>query len=218
MKDQLEAYKVRTDTIISDLTSQLEVSKNTSTVLRDNLQRRLLNVERQAYRSAEYLNYETLEISKIPLTVPDAEVPEITLKIVNSIHMDSEEVFGLDDVHAIHRRQGHFSKEKVLLKFVRRGDAFQTLKRAKNLREIDLHAIDERLTENVYINEHLTPYYSKLRYVCKLLKGSKSINDFWVTGHKIKIKTTGNEVKNISHRDDLLDFATGEITDILNNM
>ena len=68
-KDQLEAYKVRTDAIIENLSSQLEVSKNTSTILRDELQKRLSNVERQAYRSAEYLNYETLEISKIPLTV-----------------------------------------------------------------------------------------------------------------------------------------------------
>ena len=40
LKDQLEAHKVRTDKIIADLTSQFEVSKNTSTVLSDNLQRR----------------------------------------------------------------------------------------------------------------------------------------------------------------------------------
>ena len=36
-KEQFELYKVRTNAIIDDLTSQLEVSKNTSTVLRDDL-------------------------------------------------------------------------------------------------------------------------------------------------------------------------------------
>ena len=181
-KEQLELYKVRTNAIIDDLSSQLEVSKNTSAVLRDDLQKRLQKVERQSFRSAEYLNYETIEISKIPLTVPDDEIPSLSLQIVNSLYSESEDDFGLDDVHAIHRRQGQYSKEKVLMKFVRRGDAFQTLKRAKKLRSIDLRAIDERLTEKVYINEHLSPYYSKLRYVSKLLKEKSLINDFWVSG------------------------------------
>ena len=217
-REQLELYKIRTNAIIDDLSSQLEVSKNTSTVLRDDLQKRLSKVERQSFRSAEYLNYETLEISKIPSVIPDADVPDTTLKIVNALYTESEGYFGIDDVHAIHRRQGHFSKEKVLIKFLRRGDAFQTLKKAKKLKNIDLREIDARLTEKVYINEHLSPYYAKLRYVCKLLKEKKLINDFWVSGHKIKIKAADDEVKNISHRDDLLNFSEGDITGILNSM
>ena len=61
----------------------------------------------------------------------------------------------VDDVHAVHRRQGRYPKEKVSVKFVRRGDAFETLKRARELREIDLKLLDVRLTERVYINEHV---------------------------------------------------------------
>ena len=212
--DQLNDYKRHNEAVVEELKSQLEISKNTSAVLRDNLSKK----ERQGYRSAEYLNYETLEISKIPLTIPDADVQNVTLQIINTLYSDSEEEFGLDDVHAIHRRQGNFCKEKVLVKFVRRGDAFQTLKRAKKLREIDLKVIDERLVEKVYINEHLSPYYSKLRYICKLLRENKSINDFWVSGHKIKIKTTEDDVKIISHKNDLIKFASGEITNILTNV
>ena len=175
-------------------------------------------VERQAYRSAEYLNYETLEVSKIPLTIPDGDVQDVTLGIINALYSDSEEAFGPDDVHAIHRRQGHYSKEKVLVKFVRRGDAFRTLKRAKKLREIDLKVVDDRLTGHVYINEHLSPYYAKLRYICKLLREKKSINDFWVSGHKIKIKTIEDDIKIISHKTDLLKFASAEITNILSSV
>ena len=104
-KEQFELYKVRTNAIIDDLTSQLEVSKNTSTVLRDDL-----------------------------------------------------------------------------------------------------------------LNEHLSPYYSKLRYVSKLLKERSLINDFWVSGHKLKIKTSDDEVKIISHKDDLLIYSEGDITVILNAM
>ena len=157
-----------------------------------------------------------MEISKIPLAIPDDDVQDVTLKIINSLYSDSEgDDFGPHDVHAIHRRQGHFSREKVLVKFVRRGDAFQTLKRAKKLREMDPKVIDDRLKEHVYINEHLSPYYAKLRYACKLLREKKLIKDFWVAGHKIKAKTIEDEVKFISHKNDLLKFASPEDVNIL---
>ena len=62
--DQLKAYEEQTNAIIDDLKSQLEVSKNTSSVLRDNLKiktdeinEKMTTLERQVYRSAQYLNY-----------------------------------------------------------------------------------------------------------------------------------------------------------------
>ena len=98
---------------------------------------------------------------------------------------------------------------------MRRGDAFATLKKAKNLRKVDLKLIDDRLTKPVYINEHLSPYYSKLRYACKLLKEKNLINDFWVTGHKVKARTLHNGTELISHKSDLIKIAGDDITAIL---
>ena len=82
---------------------------------------------------------------------------------------------------------------------------------------MDLKIIDERLTKPVYINEHLSPYYSKLRYACKLLKNQKLINDFWVSGHKVKVKTLGNLTEVISHKNDLVKVTTGDITSVFEN-
>ena len=154
----------------------------------------------------------TLEISKIPLSIPDAEVPEVILEIVNALNTKDDDKFTIDDVHAIHRRQGHFTKEKVLVKFVRRGDAFGTLRRAWKLRKMDLKHIDSRLTAPVYINEHLSPYYSKLRYACKLLYNEELVSDYWVSGHKVKVTMHGSDRVNIiRHKDALINLIPTSI-------
>ena len=95
--DQLKAYEEQTNAVIDDLKSQLEVSKNTSSVLRDNLKiktdeinEKMTTLERQVYRSAEYLNYETLEISKIPLTIPNDQVQDVRLKVINALYDKTE--------------------------------------------------------------------------------------------------------------------------------
>ena len=113
---------------IDRLEGELAVAKNANNLLRDEFDKassvtssRLTTLEREAYRTAEYINYESVEISKIPLTIPDNEIPEVTLNIINALGSRGDEELTLDDVHAIHRRQGQYTKEKVLVKFVRRG-------------------------------------------------------------------------------------------------
>ena len=154
LSNKLENLEKQLMTRIMHLESQLSIAQNTSDLLREDLTKvketvnqRISVVERQAYRSAEYDNYETLELSKIPLVIPEGEIANVTLKIINSLNEPSDDDIQLDDVHAIHRRQGQYTREKVLVKFVRRGDAFTTMKRAKKLKNIDLKAVDERLTE-----------------------------------------------------------------------
>ena len=157
-----------------------------------------------------------LEISKIPLSIPNADVPEVVLDIMNTLISKDDDEYTLDDVHAIHRRQGHYTKEKVLVKFVRRGDAFGILKKAWKLRKLDVKNIDRRLTEPVYINEHLSPYYSKLRFACKLLYDQELVSEYWVSGHKVKVKMADNSrVHIIRHKDDLINLIPIDISHII---
>ena len=214
----LQEDNTRTKERVANLEAKLVEQEHENSALRKeigDLKSSFHDLERCTYRTAEYVNYETLEVSNIPMTIPAAQVPEVTLGITNALGEAGDEAFGMNDVHAIHRRQGFFTKEKVLVKFVRRGDAFYTLKKAKNLRKLDPKVIDERLIKPIYINEHLSPYYSKLRYACKLLKNQHMINDFWVSGHKIKVKTLGNLIEIISHKNDLMKVISGDITSVI---
>ena len=149
---ELTEFKISVNEKVTKLESELAVARNANDLLKGELDRRteeidgkISSLERVSYRSAEYANYETIEISSIPTDIPDADVPEVVLSIINALD-DSADPFELQDVHAIHRRQGSFTKEKVLAKFIRRGDAFFTLKNAKKLKRIDLTSIDQRLT------------------------------------------------------------------------
>ena len=158
----LSVFKQTVVKKMEQLEGELAVAKNASDLLKDELEKRtevfdekIRVLERVTYRSAEYANYETLEVSNIPAAIPDAEVPDVILAVINALDTSAEN-FGPDDVHAIHRRQGKFTKEKVLVKFIRRGDAFYTLKKAKKLREVDVLKIEKRLTKPIFINEHLS--------------------------------------------------------------
>lgn len=106
---------------IEVLESEISVAKNTSAKLREELDSRFVELERVAYRTAEYVNYESIEVSKIPLTIPDHEVPIVVLKVVNEVKDPDLDDFALEDFHAIHRRNGRFIKDRVLMKFLRRG-------------------------------------------------------------------------------------------------
>ena len=123
--------------------------------------------------------------------------------IVNALLPKGCPKFEPEDIQACHRRQGKYTRETVLFKLIWRGDVREVLNKRKLLRDMDLSTIDPRLTSPVYINEHLTAYYSKLRYACKQLKSAKLLDSFWISGHKVKAKLVPDgEINIISHKDD----------------
>lgn len=223
--EKLEKQQQSFNKNIEKLEGELALARKANGTLRadwekkdDELTGRLTALEREAYRTAEYVNYETVELSKIPLSIPDEEVPAVTLKIVNALNRTDEQ-YGHEHVHAIHRRQGQFTKEKVLLKFVCRADTFDVLQAKTKLRNMDLKKIDKRLIHPVYINEFISPYYAKLRYACKQLEERKLIAKHWVSGHKVKAVREGEtEPRIIGHKDDLFKLVNGkDITEVIAN-
>lgn len=216
--EKIEKLKLSNKTETDKLEGELAIAKNANTVLRSEFDKKqndtehnITVLEREAYRTAEYVNYETLEISKIPSTIPDDEVPEVTLAILNSLSTKDYADITLDDVHAIHRRQGQYTREKVLVKFIGRSDAYRTLRNSFKLRKMNVKNIDGRLESPIYVNEHLSPYYAKLRYACKLLHEQGLLNEYWVSGHKVKVKSINDEVKQIGHKIDLINLTKGDV-------
>ena len=218
---KLSEFKREAKSRFEKVESELAICKNANQLLKTAVDTKnkesskgIVNLERLAYSTAEYVNYETIEISKIPLTIPANEIETVALKIINRLQPEGEEnLIAPEHVHACHRRQGKFTKEKVICKLVWRGDAQQILKRRSLFKDIDPTSIDERLTYPIFINEFLSPYYSKLRYVCKKLWTAKLIYNFWVSGHK------HDNYMIIGHVEDLKDlFPDIDISQYLNDM
>ena len=158
------------------LEGELAIVKNANHLLKEECEKhnaatysRFVDIERATHSTAQYSQYETLELSIIPRSIPDNEVQTIVKKIVNAIKPDGATDISDGHIQACHRRQGKYTKEKVLLKLVNRPDVYAILQRRSKLKDIALSDIDERLNSPIYINEHLTRYYANLRYMCKKL-------------------------------------------------
>ena len=46
------------------------------------------------------------------------------------------------------------------------------------------------------------------------MKEKKLIEDFWVSGHKVKAKTLNERISIVSHKNDLLELTEEDVTDI----
>ena len=107
---EFDEFKNMATKNIEQLEGELAVAKNANVLLRDELDKRtevidkkISDIERATYRSAEYANYETLEVSSIPASIPVGEVSYVVLAVINALDTTSED-FDINDVHAIHRR------------------------------------------------------------------------------------------------------------------
>ena len=91
--DKLESQEKTFADTINKLESELTLARKCTSTLRGDWEKKdavitkqLSALEREAYRTAEYVNFETIELSKIPASIPDKEVPDIALKILNCLH------------------------------------------------------------------------------------------------------------------------------------
>ena len=59
----------------------------------------------------------------------------------------------------------------------------------------------------LYVNENLSPEFSKLAYNCRLLKRNERIEDHWFKNGHLKVKSRSGEIKVIGHETDLFKIA-----------
>ena len=207
---RLEDFKKHEKVRFDKVESELSMAKNANKLLREECENRsaaiaskLVDIERTAEKTSQYTQYETQEISGVPSSIPDSDVQQTVLEIINMILPEGESSLDNSRIQACHRRGGKYARGRILLKLVNRPDVHAILKRRIKLKDAPLTDIDERLTSPIYINEHLTPYYAKLRYNCKQLWDLKLIGNYWVSGYKVKLQLPDmDNVHIITHRDD----------------
>ena len=177
--EKLNEFKSAANSRFEKLEGDLAVTKRANVLLRqeveynNDIEKKVrIENERSMYRADEYTQKESLEFSKIPLSIPDDELQDVIMDIISNMvdansSDDDRDFLKLadQDVHACHRRQGKYAKENVIVKFVWRGHTQGILNCSKKLKDKDLTQIHKDVTRPVYVNEFLCPYYRKLRYV-----------------------------------------------------
>ena len=113
------------------------------------------------------------------------------------------------DMEACHRLSPKFNA--VVCKLVNREDAEEAVRNSSRLKDINKEELGLSPNSSLFINEHLTPFNSKLAFYCRRLKKKSLIK--WTKSQKgvvkvlIEVKTDNEEStlkwKKISHKSEL---------------
>ena len=106
-------------------------------------------------------------------------------------------------VEACHRLNQKANTKNVIIKLLERKDVARVMNKKKKLKSIKPQNIGLPSGCKVYINKILCKYYKYLWWKCKLLQTRGSIQSFWVTNGSIRIRHQNDEVKSVTHTEDL---------------
>ena len=171
----------------------------------DLLEKRVEDLESSVEVNLQYQRRSNVHITGIPLSVKHVDLEDACIGLFNNVcpyNIDER------DVVACHRLSAKY--DSVVIRFLNRKDAIIFIQNKKKIVNIDDPALKFNM-EEVFIGEHLTPYFLKLAFKCRCLKRAKKkvIATTVVNGAvKILVDIDGKSTwLNILHENDLLPYS-----------
>ena len=191
------------DALILNLT---EANKNMSAKIQA-LEDKVVNLETQLQANLQYNRQNNILISGIPAEVEHEALENISIGIINKCC--SGVVVSADDVQGCHRLSP--KNPDVVCRVVNKKYVEKTL--ANRIKINNLSDDDKTLlglptrTDEIFLNEHLSPFNAKLAFYCRRLKKNNFINRMSTKKGIVKIEGYfGSAVfswKTIGHFNDL---------------
>jgi regulator of replication initiation timing len=197
---------------VDDFFKQLnDFSNKVKIIERDNIELRNENNELKKQLSAVKLEVEDLNQYGRNHNILIEGVPELgeenVMNLVNKLAVAVDETIVLNvDIQAAHRipAKNKNKPRPIVVQFSNRQKRDAVLKKARSTRPKSTDFVQGVPTTNVYVNEHLTPYYNKLFYEAKQIKVKKGYKYLWVSNSKLFIRKDGDsKAVKISCMDDL---------------
>ena len=169
------------------LKSKVSIAEKASLNLSTNYQNindKLIEMERNMHRLEQYSRRECIEIAGIPSSITNNLLEEHVLLIFEKFDVVLEAM----DIVACHRLG---KTNRVIVKLLNRKDSQYILEKKYKLRNIALYNHDESENSNsrkIFINQSLCPYYRKLYGLVKDLSNEGLIDSFWISNGTIKIR------------------------------
>jgi hypothetical protein len=111
----------------------------------------------------------------------------------------------ISDIFTIRRKTG----EHLVVKFVCAQAKVEIMDRMKTARREAKNNDAQFLLENVFFNDHLTPYYENLWFKCRVLKKKSSLAHAWTKMGKLYLrKLEGGAAIRVHNNDDLSQVYT----------
>ena len=160
---------------------------------------RLAKVERQINQAEQNNRKNNVEISGIPDTITDEQLPVVVAQILD--HVVEDEEISTNDVEACHRLSSKSSPKPTIVR-MRRNLLEKAKRNSKKLKGVDV-ALGLPQGSKLFINENLSPRMKNLAYNARLLKNQEWIDETWFSNAAVRIKYGGKTFK-ITHETDLL--------------
>ena len=150
-----------------ELHSELVVSKIVNKLLKN----RVIQLEKNALNTSQYIRREIIEINPVPTSVPD--------NVLEKNVCDALSLTGIlvkqEDLHACHRMK---DQSKVIIKFKDRKQKYRVIHNRKKLaNNEDVKSLG--FGNELYISESMCIENQQLFYRCRRLKALKKIHLCW---------------------------------------
>ena len=200
LKDEIINLK---DVIIKNLLDENSTLKSKISTL----EKRVEKLEMENNQLGQYGRRNNLEISGIPDEIYGSSLEKTSIEILKSINVDVE-TSQIEACHRVGKKEKSTGSKKTIIRIVNRKYCLQALLNRKNLKTVDKSKITGlNANSNLFIGENLTPYNSKLSFMCRILKTAKRISNTFTKNGVVHItKTSTEHPTKIFHETDLGDL------------
>ena len=159
--------------------------------------KRITELERKVSASQQYSRRDSIELAGVPESIENKNLESWAIKALGAIGTKVKS----SDIHACHRL---YKKEQVIIKFVNRKHAIDSLKNRSKLKTIKPDAVGlPPDSKRLFLNESLCPAYKTLLWKAGQLYKNGKIKNSWSFNGTVKIRLQNDDVKSIYHDDDL---------------
>lgn len=131
---------------------------------------------------------------------------ENTSNIVASLcHSLKVAILPADIVKSYRTKGSPASPGLIVVKFSNFDNKHNILKAKRNVTNLKLSELDLGFVDDsaIFINNHLTPYFARLMYLCKKLIPQESMHSCWVSSIGISVKLADDKIHTVKSRNDI---------------
>ena len=172
------------------LNSELLIVRN----INQNVQNRIINLEKQQSKSEQYNRRNNVKISGISNEVADQNLEQTVIRICKDSGIDVNPL-DIEGCHRLPLGRNATNTKRVIVKFVNRKHSEVMLQHKKDINQ----------KSKVFVSHSLCPYYRFVWGKCKELQRKGRINQVFCLGAVVTVRITENSPAiKILHEKDLL--------------
>ena len=146
------------------------------------LENKVISLEANTNSLEQYGRRNNLEISGIPDSISNNELEDKVIEILSKVDVNVSK----NDIEACHRMgKSKKSSKRTIVRFVNRRYAKKALINRKKLITMDKSSLG--LSNDVFINENLTPQNGKIYFHCRQLKRIRKIENTYTRDGIVQI-------------------------------